>query len=158
MAVHDRRVRGASRRIDPAEYVEAVLELVERIPPGRVMSYGAIAEYLYDRFGRGSARRVGTIMAQYGGPVPWHRVVSGGGRLPPATRSRRAAGSSRRVSRSAAHGSAWPTTRGGRREARSDRTQMPRDRRWTAIDADPDVPGLITPAIMGTEHLARLVR
>jgi alkylated DNA nucleotide flippase Atl1 len=67
---------------DPAEYVEAVLELVERIPPGRVMSYGMIAEVLYDRFGRGSARRVGTIMAQYGGPVPWHRVVTGGGRMP----------------------------------------------------------------------------
>lgn len=70
-------------RYDPSEYVEAVLDLVERIPPGRVMSYGAIAEFLYDRFGRGSARRVGTIMATHGGPVPWHRVVSGGGRLPP---------------------------------------------------------------------------
>jgi methylated-DNA-protein-cysteine methyltransferase-like protein len=68
---------------DPEEYVEAVLQLVERIPPGRVMSYGAIAEYLHDRFGRGSARRVGTIMARYGGSVPWHRVVTGGGRLPP---------------------------------------------------------------------------
>ena len=68
---------------DPEAYIEAVLELVDRIPPGRVMSYGAIAEYLYDRFGRGSARRVGTIMARYGGSVPWHRVVSGGGRLPP---------------------------------------------------------------------------
>jgi alkylated DNA nucleotide flippase Atl1 len=68
---------------DPAAYVEAVLTLVERIPPGHVMSYGAIAEYLYDDFGRGSARRVGTIMARYGGAVPWHRVVSGGGRLPP---------------------------------------------------------------------------
>ena len=64
-------------------YVEAVLALVERIPPGRVMSYGAIAEYLADEFGRGSARRVGTIMAQYGGAVPWYRVVNGGGRLPP---------------------------------------------------------------------------
>jgi methylated-DNA-protein-cysteine methyltransferase-like protein len=68
---------------DPQEYVEAVLALVERIPPGRVMSYGAIAEFLYDRFGRGSARRIGTIMAQWGSAVPWHRVVSGGGRLPP---------------------------------------------------------------------------
>jgi alkylated DNA nucleotide flippase Atl1 len=67
---------------DPAEYVEAVLRTVERIPPGRVMSYGAIAEYLHERFGRGSARRVGTIMATYGSAVPWHRVVSGGGRLP----------------------------------------------------------------------------
>ncbi|HEX6872689.1 MAG TPA: MGMT family protein [Micromonosporaceae bacterium] len=68
---------------DPAEYVEAVLQLVERIPPGRVISYGAIAEYLLPRFGRGSARRVGTIMARYGGPVPWHRVVNGSGRVVP---------------------------------------------------------------------------
>jgi alkylated DNA nucleotide flippase Atl1 len=68
---------------DSAAYVEAVLALVERIPPGRVMAYGAIAEFLYDEFGRGSARRVGTIMAQYGGSVPWFRVVSGAGRLPP---------------------------------------------------------------------------
>lgn len=73
---------------DPAEYVEAVLDLVERIPPGRVMSYGAIAEVLHSRFGRGSARRVGTIMAQYGGAVPWHRVVTGGGRLPPGHEAR----------------------------------------------------------------------
>jgi alkylated DNA nucleotide flippase Atl1 len=68
---------------DPEDYVEAVLALVERIPPGRVMSYGAIAEFLHDRFGKGSARRVGTIMARYGASVPWHRVVSGAGRLPP---------------------------------------------------------------------------
>jgi len=70
-------------RYDPQEYVEAVLSLVERIPAGRVMSYGAIAECLHDRFGRGSARRVGTIMAQWGGGVPWHRVVNAAGRLPP---------------------------------------------------------------------------
>src|SRR5262245_9493823 len=68
---------------DPADYVEAVLTVVERIPPGRVMSYGAIAEDLHEAHGRGSPRRVGTIMSQYGGPVPWHRVVTGGGRLPP---------------------------------------------------------------------------
>ncbi len=34
------------------------------------MSYGAIAEYLYQRFGRGSARRVGTIMARLRRPGP----------------------------------------------------------------------------------------
>jgi alkylated DNA nucleotide flippase Atl1 len=68
---------------DPQEYVEAVLALVESIPPGRVMAYGAIAECLHDRFGRGSARRVGTIMAKWGGGVPWHRVVAGNGRMPP---------------------------------------------------------------------------
>lgn len=62
--------------------------MVERIPPGRVMAYGAIADYLHDRFGRGSARRVGTIMARYGGSVPWHRVVSSAGRLPPGHEQR----------------------------------------------------------------------
>jgi alkylated DNA nucleotide flippase Atl1 len=67
----------------PSEYAESVLDLVERIPPGRVMSYGMIAEYLRERTGRGSARTVGTVMARYGGGVPWHRVVSGAGRLPP---------------------------------------------------------------------------
>ena len=69
--------------MSPEEYVEAVLALVERIPPGRVMSYGAVADALADRSGRGSARQVGSIMARYGGGVPWHRVVNSAGRLPP---------------------------------------------------------------------------
>ena len=69
--------------MSPEEYVEAVLNLVEQIPPGRVMSYGAIAEYLYESSGRGSARLVGTIMARHGGGVPWHRVVNSAGRLVP---------------------------------------------------------------------------
>lgn len=67
----------------PEEYTEAVLRMVEAIPPGRVMTYGAIADALADQSGRNSARRVGTIMAKHGGGVPWHRVVGAGGRLPP---------------------------------------------------------------------------
>ncbi|SCL14125.1 MGMT family protein [Micromonospora inyonensis] len=67
----------------PEEYVEAVLDLVERIPPGRVMSYGAVADALAERSGRTSARLVGSIMARHGGGVPWHRVVNAAGRLPP---------------------------------------------------------------------------
>lgn len=67
----------------PEEYVEAVLSYVERIPPGRVTTYGAIADALADASGRNSARRVGTIMATHGGAVPWHRVVGAGGRLVP---------------------------------------------------------------------------
>lgn len=74
----------------PQEYVEEVLTLVERIPPGRVMSYGAIAEYLADVSGRSSARLVGTIMARHGGGVPWHRVVNSVGRLPPCHEGRAA--------------------------------------------------------------------
>jgi alkylated DNA nucleotide flippase Atl1 len=61
------------------DYVEDVLSLVERIPPGRVMSYGAIADYL----GEGGPRQVGTVMARYGGAVPWYRVVNSTGRTPP---------------------------------------------------------------------------
>lgn len=72
----------------PEEYVEEVLALVERIPPGRVMSYGAIADYLAERSGRASARLVGSIMARHGGGVPWHRVVNSAGRLPPGHEAR----------------------------------------------------------------------
>lgn len=75
----------------PEEYVELVLSLVERIPPGRVMSYGAIADYLSDASGRGSARLVGTIMARHGGGVPWHRVVNNAGRLVPGHEAEAAA-------------------------------------------------------------------
>ncbi|WP_326561141.1 MGMT family protein [Micromonospora sp. NBC_01796] len=70
------------------EYVEAVLALVERIPSGRVMSYGAIADALADRSGRNSARQVGSIMKRHGGGVPWYRVVNSAGRLPPGHESR----------------------------------------------------------------------
>lgn len=56
---------------DPADFDELVYELVDRIPPGRVMSYGDIAEYL----GAFGARRVAQAMARCGGAVPWHRVV-----------------------------------------------------------------------------------
>lgn len=65
------------------EYVEAVLSLVERIPPGRVMSYGSVSEWVRELTGRGSARTVGNVMARYGGAVPWHRVVAANGRLQP---------------------------------------------------------------------------
>jgi len=61
------------------DFAEEVLGLVERIPPGRVMSYGAIADWL----GKGGPRQVGTVMARYGGAVPWHRVVTSTGRLVP---------------------------------------------------------------------------
>jgi methylated-DNA-protein-cysteine methyltransferase-like protein len=65
------------------DYTEQVLAVVERIPAGRVMSYGAIAEYV----GHGGPRQVGTVMARYGGPVPWHRVVAANGRLVPGHES-----------------------------------------------------------------------
>jgi alkylated DNA nucleotide flippase Atl1 len=53
---------------EPAEgFVEAVLEVVSDIPPGRVMTYGQIAALLGSR----GARVVGNVMARYGADVPW---------------------------------------------------------------------------------------
>lgn len=65
------------------EYVEAVLAIVERIPWGRVTTYGAIADALFDEYG-GCPRQVGSVMARHGGPVPWWRVVRADGTLPPS--------------------------------------------------------------------------
>ena len=48
-----------------------MLDVVALIPRGKVMTYGDVAEYL----GQGSPRTVGTVMARYGGEVPWQRVV-----------------------------------------------------------------------------------
>lgn len=60
---------------EPSELAEAILAMVERIPPGRVASYGDVAELVGIR----SARFVGQVMFRYGGGVPWHRVVMASG-------------------------------------------------------------------------------
>ncbi|WP_328750360.1 MGMT family protein [Streptomyces sp. NBC_00285] len=61
------------------EYAERVLDVAERIPPGRVMTYGDVAEWLEE----GGPRQVGRAMALYGGAVPWWRVVRSDGVLLP---------------------------------------------------------------------------
>ncbi|WP_396448347.1 MGMT family protein, partial [Actinomadura sp.] len=63
---------------EPDEYAEAVLDAVERIPPGRVMSYGDVAELV----GSGGPRQVGRVMSLYGGAVPWWRVIRADGSPP----------------------------------------------------------------------------
>lgn len=62
-----------------ADYVSAVLSLVDRVPPGRVTTYGALA----DAVGRGGPRQAGQVMARHGDEVSWWRVVHADGR--PAT-------------------------------------------------------------------------
>ena len=57
------------------EYSSRVLDLVDAIPPGQVMSYGDVAEYL----GAGGPRQVGRVLASYGGAVPWWRVIHSDG-------------------------------------------------------------------------------
>lgn len=61
------------------DFADAVLEVVDEIPPGRVMTYGDIAEFLQ----RGGPRGVGGVMARDGAAVTWWRVVRANGTLPP---------------------------------------------------------------------------
>ncbi|MBO0654936.1 MGMT family protein [Streptomyces triculaminicus] len=61
------------------EYAERVLAVAELIPPGRVMTYGDVAEWL----GEGGPRQVGRVMALYGAAVCWWRVVRADGVLLP---------------------------------------------------------------------------
>ena len=62
-------------------FYDTVYQVVRLIPPGRVTSYGAIANYLGTK---GSSRMVGYAMQACGGanpPVPAHRVVNSAGLL-----------------------------------------------------------------------------
>jgi methylated-DNA-protein-cysteine methyltransferase-like protein len=52
-----------------------ILGCVESIPPGRVMTYGDVAEYVGSR----APRMVGRVLANDGGTVPWHRVLRADG-------------------------------------------------------------------------------
>jgi methylated-DNA-protein-cysteine methyltransferase related protein len=69
------------------EYLEAVLDLVVEIPPGRVTTYGTLADEVRDRLGRGGPRQVGSVLARAGSSVPWWRVVNASGHPPPAHRA-----------------------------------------------------------------------
>lgn len=55
----------------------AILSCVESIPPGRVLTYGDIAELC----GANTPRLVGFVLSADGGTVPWHRVVRADGSL-----------------------------------------------------------------------------
>lgn len=59
---------------------EQVYQFVARIPPGRVVTYGQIAEWLG---APRSARRVGQALGSLPPDrlVPWHRVVNRAGRI-----------------------------------------------------------------------------
>ncbi len=59
------------------KYRERVYSIVRRIPPGRVMTYGQIAELLGEGY---TPRTVG--FAMHGSPdgTPWHRVLNAQGK------------------------------------------------------------------------------
>jgi alkylated DNA nucleotide flippase Atl1 len=59
---------------DPADVDEAVFDVVERIPAGRVSTYGAVGRLI----GVGP-RRVARALSSGGGAVPWYRVLRADG-------------------------------------------------------------------------------
>jgi alkylated DNA nucleotide flippase Atl1 len=64
---------------DLPDFALAVIDAVERIPPGLVMTYGDVAEYV----GSGGPRQVGQVMSRFGGAVAWWRVLRADGSPPP---------------------------------------------------------------------------
>lgn len=72
-----RQPRGTPDRAVLADYAGRVLDVVDSIEPGTVMSYGDVADFL----GEGGPRQVGRVLAQWGGGVAWWRVVHADGSL-----------------------------------------------------------------------------
>ena len=64
-------------RADSDALAQRILACIESIPPGRVMTYGDVAEYV----GASSPRIVGRVLALDDGSVPWHRVLRANGTL-----------------------------------------------------------------------------
>ncbi|MCH8613645.1 MGMT family protein [Arsenicicoccus dermatophilus] len=62
----------------PGAFAQDVLELVEQVPPGQVLTYGDVARLLQ----AGAPIAVGRVMARHGVDVPWWRVVRADGSLP----------------------------------------------------------------------------
>jgi methylated-DNA-protein-cysteine methyltransferase-like protein len=61
-----------------SEFKKAVLKVVTKIPPGKVVNYGQVA--LLAGVPR-AARQVGNILCQYGESVPWWRVINNAGHI-----------------------------------------------------------------------------
>lgn len=120
-----------------AAYVEDVLSLVEKIPAGRAMSYGQIADIV----GRGGPRGVGRVMAIEGAAVPWWRVVRADGSLPP----------SHQRDALAHYREEGTPMRGNLADAASLRIDlasarwMPRDESDSPVDAHPDLGRSVVP-------------
>jgi alkylated DNA nucleotide flippase Atl1 len=68
-------------------FARSVLDAVDLIPRGKVMSYSDVAEYV----AAGSGRAVGTVMATHGNEVPWYRVVRSDGSCAPGVRDEQVA-------------------------------------------------------------------
>ncbi len=64
------------------DYAGVVLELTDRIPPGRALAYGRVAAIAAELGWPGGPRQVGAVMSAYGSSTCWWRVVRADGRAP----------------------------------------------------------------------------
>jgi alkylated DNA nucleotide flippase Atl1 len=74
---------GAGAGAAAADVDEAVYDVVEQVPPGRVTTYGAVGRLV----GVGP-RRVARALSTGGGAVPWFRVVRADGTAAEPVRAR----------------------------------------------------------------------
>ncbi|MDV8009618.1 MGMT family protein [Rhodococcus sp. IEGM 1318] len=58
----------------PSPFARRVLDIIDRIPAGRVMTYGLIATLV-----NGHPRQVGQVMTRWADETQWHRVVYANG-------------------------------------------------------------------------------
>lgn len=63
-------------KLEQNDYRERVYQIVRKIPRGRVMTYGQIAELLGDGY---TPRTVGFVMHASPADTPWHRVLNARG-------------------------------------------------------------------------------
>ena len=73
---NDAQGKAADVDVNSRGYRERVFEIVRRIPSGRVMTYGQLAEILGEGY---TARTVGFVMHSADQTVPWQRVINAQG-------------------------------------------------------------------------------
>ena len=80
MATNDKEPNATPPRpgtdVNSPGYRNRVFQIVRRIPEGRVMTYGQLAEILGEGY---TARTVGFVMHTAGDEDPWHRVINSQG-------------------------------------------------------------------------------
>lgn len=69
---------------DLPAFASDVLDVVDAIPAGHVLSYGDVAELI----GAGGPRLVARVMSTFGGSVPWWRVLRADGTPAPVVAER----------------------------------------------------------------------
>jgi alkylated DNA nucleotide flippase Atl1 len=86
LPVDTRTEPGAEAGSEPAGelsvYAEAVLDVVDQVPAGRVTTYGRVAALLAGAGLGGGPRSVGAVMSAHGGAVAWWRVLPADGSPP----------------------------------------------------------------------------